>query len=54
MTDAQLKDNVERELNWDPSIHPEEIGVSVKNGVVELDGHVPSYYEKWSAERAAL
>jgi osmotically-inducible protein OsmY len=32
----------------------EKIGVSVNKGVVELDGHVGSLYEKWAAERAAL
>jgi osmotically-inducible protein OsmY len=53
-TDQQLKSDVERELRWDPSLQSEQIGVSVKNGVVELDGHVDSYFEKWAAERAAL
>jgi len=38
----------------EPSVHAEQIGVSVKNGVVELDGHVGSFFEKWGAERAAL
>ncbi len=52
--DAQLKSDVEAELRWDPSVHAEQIGVSAKNGVVELDGHVGSYTEKWAAERAAL
>jgi len=52
--DAQLKDDVEQELRWDPSVKDIEIGVSVKNGVVELDGHVDSYWKKWGAERAAL
>lgn len=52
--DAQLKQDVENELRWEPSVDAAEIGVSVKNGVVELDGHVDSYYEKCSAESAAL
>jgi len=33
--DAQLKSDVEQELRWDPSVQAEQIGVSVKNGVVE-------------------
>ena len=41
-------------MRWTPSIRAEQIGVSVKSGVVELDGHVDSYYEKWAAERAAM
>jgi len=52
--DEQLQSDVEHELRWDPSVHAEQIGVSVKSGVVELDGHVDSYYEKWAAERAAI
>jgi osmotically-inducible protein OsmY len=52
--DAQLRSDVEQELRWDPSVHAEQIGVSVKSGVVELDGHVDSYYEKWAAERVAM
>jgi len=53
-SDAQLKSDVEAELQWEPSVHAEQIGVSAKTGVVELDGQVGSYYEKWAAERAAL
>jgi len=53
-SDTQLKADVEAELRWDPSIHAEQIGVSVKDSVVELDGQVGSYYEKWAAERDAL
>jgi osmotically-inducible protein OsmY len=50
----QLQFDVEQELRWEPSVHADQIGVSVKDGVVELDGHVDSYYEKWAAERAAM
>ncbi len=52
--DEQLKSDVEQELRWEPSVHAEQIGVSVKNGVVELDGQVNAYYERWAAERAAM
>lgn len=53
-TDLQLKNDVEAELRWEPSVREEHIGVSAKDGVVELDGEVGSYAEKWGAERAAL
>jgi osmotically-inducible protein OsmY len=53
-TAETLKNDVEQELRWEPSVCAEKIGVSVNNGVVELDGHVGSLYEKWAAERAAL
>lgn len=54
-SDADLQHDVQDELRWDPSIHAaERIGVSVKNGVVELDGHVDSVWDKYAAERAAM
>jgi osmotically-inducible protein OsmY len=53
-TADSIKENVEQELRWEPSVCATEIGVSVNNGVVELDGHVSSLYEKWAAEQAAL
>lgn len=52
MTNLELKRNVETELSWEPSVDAAEIGVSVKEGVVTLNGQVKSYWEKWSAERA--
>ena len=52
--DQQLRYDVEQELRWEPSIHAEQIGVSVKDGVIELDGHVENYFEKWAAERVAM
>jgi len=53
--DADLQHDVQEELRWDPSIHAaEQIGVSVKNGVVELDGHVDTVWDKYAAERAAM
>jgi osmotically-inducible protein OsmY len=52
-TDAQLQKNVMNELEWEPTIHPAEIGVAVKNGVVTLSGSVDSYGKKWAADRAA-
>lgn len=53
MTDAQLQRQVLAELKWEPSVTATHIGVSVKDGVVTLSGHVPSYAEKYAAERAA-
>jgi osmotically-inducible protein OsmY len=53
-TAEQLQTDVEQELRWEPSVRSEKIGVSVRDGVVELNGHVGSFYEKWGAEHAAL
>ena len=41
--DEQLRSDVEQESRWEPSVRAEQIGVSVKNGVVELEGHVDNY-----------
>lgn len=51
-TDAQLKQDIIAELNWEPSVHAAQIGVEVKDGIVTLTGYVSSYTEKWNAERA--
>ena len=53
-TDEQIQMDVLSELKWEPRIQPNEIGVSVKDGVVTLSGWVDSYTRKWSAEEAAL
>jgi osmotically-inducible protein OsmY len=53
MTDNELQRDVLDELKWEPSVDAAHIGVAVKDGVVTLSGHVPSYAEKYAAERAA-
>jgi osmotically-inducible protein OsmY len=53
MTDIELQHDVIEELKWEPSVNAAHIGVTVKDGVVTLTGHVPSYLEKFAAERAA-
>ena len=52
-TDKELKQDVEDELDWEPRINAAHIGVSVKDGIVTLSGHVPSFAEKYAAERTA-
>lgn len=52
-TDIALQQDVLDELKWEPCVNAAHIGVSAKNGVVTLSGHVPSYAEKYAAERAA-
>jgi osmotically-inducible protein OsmY len=51
-TDTQLRQDVLDELEWEPSIDANEIGVTVHHGVVTLNGRVASYAEKLAAERA--
>jgi osmotically-inducible protein OsmY len=50
MTDQSLKQSVLDELAWDPSVTESHIGVTVRGGVVTLNGHVGSYAEKCAAE----
>jgi osmotically-inducible protein OsmY len=50
--DKILKQAVLDELEWDPSVNAAHIGVTVKNGIVTLMGHVESFVEKSSAEKA--
>lgn len=53
-TDEQIQRDVLAELQWDSRVQPNEVGVSVKRGIVTLSGHIDSYYKKWAAEEAAL
>jgi osmotically-inducible protein OsmY len=53
LTDTELQRDVLNELKFEPSVDAAHIGVSVKDGIVTLAGHVPSYAEKYAAERAA-
>ena len=52
-TDALIQSNVISELKWEPSIDAAKIGVSVRDGIVTLDGDVDSFVEKLAAERVA-
>ncbi len=52
-TDTQLQKDVQEELSWEPSVTASEIGVAVTDGVVTLTGTVPTYAEKFAAQRAA-
>jgi osmotically-inducible protein OsmY len=52
-SDEILKREVERELEWDPQVEHERIGVIVKDGAVTLTGYVSKYGKKCAAVRAA-
>jgi osmotically-inducible protein OsmY len=51
MSDQNLKQNVLDDLSWDPIVNAAHIGVTARDGVVTLTGHVKNYGEKWAAER---
>jgi osmotically-inducible protein OsmY len=48
--DVLLQRHVLEELDWEPSVDAEHVGVTVEGGVVALTGHVPVYAEKHAAE----
>ena len=52
-TDEQIQQDVLAELKYDARIQPNEIGVSVHDGIVTLTGWVDSYTKRWAAEEAA-
>jgi osmotically-inducible protein OsmY len=51
--DVDLRERVERQLDWEPEVTSTNIGVGAKDGVVTLTGFVDSYAEKMAAERVA-
>jgi osmotically-inducible protein OsmY len=50
--DAELLKDVSEELKWDPRVIDDEIGLSVRSGVVTLTGSVPSFAQKLAAVEA--
>jgi len=52
-SDAQLKRDVEDELEWDPAVDAAHVGVTVEDGVVTLSGHLKTHAEKHAAQQAA-
>jgi osmotically-inducible protein OsmY len=51
--DSELKKVVLEELSWEPSVDAAHIGVTAKDGVITLTGHVDNYSSKSGAEKAA-
>lgn len=52
MDDKVLRQNILDELEFEPAVDAANIGVAVERGVVTLTGHVPTYMQKTTAERA--
>ena len=51
--DRHLQERVLAALEQEPGVDAAQIGVSVLDGVVTLQGVVPTFRQKWLAERAA-
>jgi osmotically-inducible protein OsmY len=50
--DKNLREAVEQELDYDPTVPSNNVGVSVSGGVVTLSGFVDTYADKIAAEKA--
>lgn len=53
-TDLELQKNIMEELKWQPFLKSSDIGISVNNGIVTLNGFVDSYSKKRLAESVVL
>jgi len=53
-TDSALQEAVIAELAWEPSVTAAHIGVTARDGVITLSGHVQRFAEKQGAQSAAL
>jgi osmotically-inducible protein OsmY len=51
--DRRLQEQVLSALEREPGVDAAQVGVCVAEGVVTLQGRVPTFREKWLAERAA-
>ena len=51
-TDFELREDIEEEILWAPSVAAAGIGVIVEDGIVTLTGCVDTFPEKWEAEKA--
>lgn len=51
--DLRVRSAVMRQLEWDPEVNADEIGVTAREGAVTLTGFIDSYAGKLAAERCA-
>lgn len=54
MADREIQHQVERALEWEPSVDATKVGVTETGGVVTLRGDIRTFAEKYAAERVAL
>ena len=52
-SDGEIERDVKEEIKWDPNVDASDIAVSVKGGVVALEGFVKNFSDKFEAEAAA-
>lgn len=54
MTDEEIKNDVEEQLYWDNRVDSSNIGITVDDGEVTLNGTVPTYFARDAAVADAL
>jgi len=52
MKDSALRQDILDELEFEPFIDANDIGVAVEDGIVTLTGHVPNFSQRAAVERA--
>jgi osmotically-inducible protein OsmY len=52
MKDSALRQDILDELEFEPYIDANDIGVAVEDGIVTLTGHVPDYSQRSAVEQA--
>ncbi len=53
LEDTEIRNAVERSLDWTASVDASDIDVTVENGTVRLSGNTDTYWEKTRAEETA-
>ncbi len=52
-SDSEIKKSIEQRLDWNTTVDPKDITITVINGVVTLKGTVESLWQKTNAEQEA-
>lgn len=50
-SDSEIESMIQKQIEWNSSTSEESIGVSVKNGIVTLEGAVDAYWKKFRIEQ---
>ena len=51
LTDSEIEKSIKKQLEWNDSTSNENIHVTVKKGIVTLEGHVDAYWKTFRAQQ---